>query len=234
MGGEKTSPSLKPLPDHSDVVGMELHVVEPVDTRRVVALDVFVAAAAVAVLIALFLPWFTAHYQPHTAAAQACFNDSAVSSSGQCLQNWSGWRTISLHWALPIAAFVAFPVSLMRILGDRSRPVDREWLTLTGVLVAVIALGLFLTPDLAALNAVQAEQAALYSAEPWFYTSVQYSTGIFTALGLAVAAFVAAALRAKLDPGGHEPGRSHGALIVVALVLVLFPIAYIGELVTRF
>jgi hypothetical protein len=45
---------------------------------------------------------------------------------------------------------------------------------------------------------------------------------------------VAAALRAKIDPAGHEPGRSHGALLVVALVLVLFPIAYIGELVTRF
>ncbi|MBT8165340.1 MAG: hypothetical protein HKO63_12760 [Acidimicrobiia bacterium] len=213
---------------------MELHVVEPVDTRRVVALDVFVAVAAVAVLASLFFPWFTAEYEPHTVAAQACFDDSVVSSSGWCEQSWSGWRTISLHWALPVAAFVAFPVSLMRILGDHHRPVEREWLALSGALFAVVAFGFFLTPDLAALNAVQAEQAALYSAEPWVYTSVHYATGIFGALGLAVAAFTAAAMRARIDPAGHQPGRSHGALIVLALVLALFPISYVGELVTRF
>jgi hypothetical protein len=213
---------------------MKLHVVESVDTRRVVGLDLFVAMAAVAVLASLFLPWFTAEYEPHRSVAQACFDKTAISGSGSCLQNWSGWRTISLHWALPIAAFIAFPVSLMRILGDRHRPQEREWLALSGALFVVVALGFFLTPDLAALNEVQAEQAALYSAEPWVYTSVRYSTGIFAALGFAFAAFVAAALRAKTDPNGFEPGRSHGALIVLALVLVLFPIAYLGEIVTRF
>lgn len=209
-------------------------MVEPIDTRRAVVIDVFVAIAAVAVLISLFFPWFTAEYEPHTASAQACFNDSAISGSGFCLQSWSGWRTISLHWALPIAAFVAYPTAIMRILGDRHRPSEREWLTLTGILVAVVALGFFFTPNLAALNEVQAEQAALYSAEPWVYTGVQYASGIFGALGLAVATFVAAALRAKTDPEGQEAGRSHGALIAVALVLILFPIAYLGEIVTRF
>lgn len=213
---------------------MELRVVEPIDTRRVAVIDVFVAITAVAVLVSLFFPWFTAEYEPHTASARACFNDSALSGSGACLQSWSGWRTISLHWALPVAAFVAYPTAIMRILGDRHRPSEREWIALTGILVAVIALGFFFTPNLAALNEVQAEQAALYSAEPWVYTSVQYAAGIFAALGLAVAALVAAALRTKADPGGREPGRSHGALIAVALVLVLFPIAYVGEIVTRF
>jgi hypothetical protein len=213
---------------------MELRVVEPIDTRRVVGFDVFVAVAALAVLVSLFFPWFAAEYEPHAGASLACFDDSALTSSGQCLQGWNGWRTISIHWALPIVAFVAFPTAAMRILGERQRPIDREWLTLTGGLVAVVALGFFLTPDLAGLNQVQADQAALYSAEPWVYTSVRYSTGIFGALGFAFAAFVAAALRAKADPSGREPGRSHGALIVLALVLALFPMAHLGEIVTRF
>lgn len=207
---------------------------DAIDTRRVVGLDVFVAVAALAALVALFFPWFVAEYEPHAGVSLACFDDSALASSGSCLQTWSGWRTISIHWALPIVAFVAFPTAGLRILGEHQRAVDREWLTLTGVLVAVVALGFFLTPDLAALNQLQADQAALYSAEPWVYTSVRYSTGIFGALGFAFAAFVAGALRAKTDPNGHEPGRSHGALIVVALVLALFPIAYLGEIVTRF
>ena len=207
---------------------------EPIDTRRVVGLDVFVAVAAAAVLASLFFPWFVAEYEPHSGSTLACFGDSAISPSGQCVQSWSGWRTISIHWALPIAAFIAFPTAAMRVLGEHKRPVDREWLALTGVIVAVVALGFFLTPDLAGLNEVQAEQAAFYSAEPWVYTSVRYSAGIFGALGFALATFVAAALRAKTDPNGREPGRSHGALIVVALVLALFPIAYLGEIVTRF
>ena len=207
---------------------------ETIDTRRVVAFDVFVATAALAVLVSLFFPWFVAEYEPHAGASLACFDDSALSSSGSCLQTWSGWRTISIHWALPIAAFVAFPTAGLRILGERQRPIDREWLTLTGALVAVVALGFFFTPDIAGLNEVQAEQAALYSAEPWVYTSVRYSIGIFGALGFALAALVAGALRAKTDPSGQEPGRSHGALIVVALVLSLFPMAYLGEIVTRF
>ena len=209
-------------------------MVKTIDTRRVVGFDVFVAAASLAVLILLFFPWFVAEYEPHAGASLACFNDSSPTASGQCLQSWSGWRTISIHWALPVLAFIAFPTAAMRVLGERQPPIDREWLTLTGALVAVVALGFFLTPDLAGLNEVQADQAALYSADPWVYTSVRYSTGIFGALGFAFAAFVAGALRAKADPSGYLPGRAHGALILVAIVLALFPMAYLGEIVTRF
>lgn len=136
---------------------------ETIDRRRVVGLDLFVAVAALAVLISLFFPWFVAEYEPHAGVSLACFDDSSLTASGRCLQTWSGWRTISIRWALPIAAFIAFPTAGLRILGDHQRPADREWLTLTGALVAVVALGFFLTPDLAALNQIQADQAALYS-----------------------------------------------------------------------
>lgn len=116
---------------------MELRVVKTIDTRRIVGFDVFVAVAALAVLISLFFPWFVAEYEPHAGASLACFDDSSMTSSGRCLQSWSGWRTISIHWALPIVAFIAFPTAAMRVLGERRSPIDREWLTLTGALVAV-------------------------------------------------------------------------------------------------
>ncbi len=213
---------------------MELRVVETVDARRVAGLDLFIAATAIAVLISLFLPWFLAEYEPHVSAARACFSDSHVSSSGTCVQSWNGWRTISLHWALPVVVFVAYPQAAVRILGERRQPKRREPLTLSGALLAVVVLGFFLTPDLTGLNEAQAEQAALYAAEAWVYTSVTYTSGIFSALGFAFAGFVAGALRSHLDPAGVEVGRSHGGLIIVALVLALLPIAYLGEILTRF
>lgn len=213
---------------------MELRSVETLDSRRLTGFDVFVAIAAVAVLASLFLPWFVAEYVPHTGAAKACFEDSMLNDSGMCTQSWSGWRTISLHWAIPIAAFVAFPVAARRVLGERHTAGSREWLTLAGVVLAVVFLGFFLTPNLDGLNAAQSDQAALYSAEPWVYTSVHYARGIYSALGFAFTAFVAAGLRTHTDPDGHVEGRSHGALITLALVGALFPIAYLGEILTRF
>ncbi|MDH3605888.1 MAG: hypothetical protein OER12_02715 [Acidimicrobiia bacterium] len=213
---------------------MELRSVESLDARRLTGFDVFVGVAAVAVLVSLFLPWFVAEYEPHTNAARACFEDSTLNEAGMCTQSWSGWRTISVHWAIPIGAFIAFPAAARRVLGERHCATSREWLTLAGVLVGVAFLSFFLTPNLDGLNAAQAYQAALYSAEPWVYTSVHYARGIYSALGFAFTAFVAAGLRTHTDPDGHIEGRSHGALIVLALVGALFPIAYLGEVLTRF
>lgn len=213
---------------------MELRVVEPIAAPRVAGLDVFIAAAAAGVFASLFLPWFVAEYEPHASAALACFDEAGVTASGACAQSWNGWSTISLHWALPIAAFVAFPRAAVRMVGERRPPAAREFMALTGVLLAVVTLGFFLTPDLAALNRVQAEQAVRYAAQPWVYTAVSYTSGIFSALGFALAAFVASALRSQADPAGTEPGRAHSALVIVALVLALLPIAYLGEILTRF
>ena len=213
---------------------MELRSVETLDSRRLAGFDVFVGVAAVAVIISLFLPWFVAEYEPHTGAAMACFDESGLNSAGFCTQSWNGWRTISIHWAVPLVAFIAFPVAGRRVLGERHRANSREWLTLSGVIVAVVFLGFFLTPNLGGLNAAQADQAALFSAEPWVYTSVHYARGIYAAIGFAFTAFVAAGLRAHTDPDGHVEGRSHGALIALALVGALFPIAYLGEILTRF
>lgn len=213
---------------------MELRAVTAIDSRRLAAFDLLIAVAAGAVLVSLFLPWFVAEYEPHTAAAQACFDQAGAGESGYCVQSWNGWRTISIHWALPIAAFLAFPTAAQRVLGERHRPVSREWLALTGALLGVVTLGFFFTPDLAGLNQAQIDQARIFSAEPWIYTSVRYSTGIFSALGFALTGFVAAALRTQFDPDGVTTGRSHAALVVVALVLALLPMAYLGELLTRF
>lgn len=213
---------------------MELRSVEALDSRRLAGFDIFVAVAAMAVVVSLFLPWFVAEYEPHVGAARACFDDSNVNTNGFCTQSWSGWRTISLHWAIPLVAFIAFPEAARRVLGEPHRAESREWLTLGGVILAVVFLGFFLTPNLDALNAAQTDQAALYSAEPWVYTSVRYTQGIYSALGFAFTAFAAAGLRTHTDPAGHIRGRSHGALIVLALVAALFPLAYFGEILTRF
>lgn len=213
---------------------MQLRSVEALDSRRLAGFDVFIAVAAMAVIGSLFLPWFVAEYEPHVGSALACFEDSIVNDAGMCTQSWSGWRTISLHWAIPLAAFIAFPAAARRVLGERHIAGQREWLTLAGVVVAVVFLGFFLTPNLDGLNAAQADQAALYAAEPWVYTSVHYARGIYSALGFAFTAFVAAGLRTHTDPDGHIQGHSHGALIVLALIGGLFPIAYLGDLLTRF
>lgn len=213
---------------------MQLQAVEAPDRQRLVIFDVFVGLAAMAVVASLFLPWFTAEYEPHWSAANVCFDASIPEPDGGCLQSWSGWRTISLHWLVPVLAFVAAPKVANRVFGERPRPQVAEFMGLTGAILAVIALGFLLTPDLEALNVAQAEAASTYSADPWVYTSVSYAHGIFNALGFALVGFVAAALRMKEDPENLDPGRAQGALIVLASIAALFPITYLGEVLTRF
>ena len=213
---------------------MKLHAVEAPDRQRLVIFDVFIGMAAIAVIASLFLPWFIAHYEPHWSAANVCFDGSIPEPGVGCLQNWSGWRTISLHWLVPVLAFVAVPKAATRISGERHRPQVPEFMGLTGAILAVVALGFFLTPDLGALNVAQAETAATYSAEPWVYTSVSYAYGIFNALGFGLVGFIAAGLRVKQDPENLDPGKAQGTLIALTLTAALFPITYLGEILTRF
>ena len=213
---------------------MELKAVPALDTRRIAVLDVFAALAALAVLASLFLPWFVAEYQPHPESALVCFDSAVPNAGGFCEQAWSGWQTISIHWIVPAAAFVAVPAAARRIWGDRHRPNSVEWLSLTGSVLAVVALGFFLTPDLGALNEAQVAQAELYAAEPWVYTTVTYSSGLFSALGFALASFVTAALRVREDPDHQVPGLGSAALLAIAVVAAIFPISWLGEVVTRF
>ena len=105
---------------------------------------------------------------------------------------------------------------------------------LTGAILAVVSLGFFLTPDLGALNEAQLAQAKLYTAEPWVYTTVTYSSGLFSALGFAVACFVTAALRVREDPEHRVAGLGSAALLAISLVAAIFPISWLGEVVTRF
>lgn len=213
---------------------MQLHAVQAPDRHRLVVFDVFIGFAAVAMLVSLFLPWFTAEYQPHLTATSACFDNSIPEPGAGCLQSWSGWRTISLHWLVPVLAFIAAPTAAKRVFGERPRPQTPEFMALAGAILAVSALSFFLTPDLQALNVAQAEAAATYSAQPWVYTSVSYAWGIFNALGFALVGFVAVSLRVKEDPENLDPGRAQGALIVLAVVAALFPLTFMGELLTRF
>ena len=213
---------------------MQLHAVQAPDRQRLVIFDVFIGLATVAVVGSLFLPWFTAEYAPHWSAANVCFDASVPEPGAGCLQNWSGWRTISLHWLVPVVAFVAVPSVARRVVGERPRPQGAEFMGLAGAILAVVALGFFITPDLEALNAAQTRAAATYSAEPWVYTSVSYAYGIFNALGFGLVAFIAAGLRVKEDPESLDPGRAQGTLIVLAMIAALFPITYLGEVLTRF
>ncbi len=213
---------------------MQLHAVQAPNRQRLEVFDVFIGLATLAALASLFFPWFTAEYQPHLSAANVCFDASVPEPGSGCLQSWSGWRTISLHWLVPILAFIATPTAAKRVLGERPRPQTLEFMGLAGAILAVVALGFFVTPDLQALNSAQAEAAATYSADPWVYTSVSYAWGIFNALGFAFVGFVAVTLRVKEDPENLDPGRAQGTLIVLGVAAALLPLTYIGELLTRF
>lgn len=215
---------------------MELQAIElpDVDARAHVAmLDLFVGLMALAVLASLFMPWFVAEYRPE-GSFRACFDGSLPAADGVCRQTWSAWRTISPAWAIPFLAFMMAPSTLLRILGERDRPGRGEWLTLSGALLAVGLFALIFVPDISALNRAQAEQAAIYSAEPWIYTSIDYGRGIFTTIGWAGAAFAASLFRVRSGDDFGPSKFSGFALMSLAAVGALLAMSYIGDLVTRF
>lgn len=193
------------------------------------ALDIFVGITALAVLGSFFLPWFTAGYEPHQLL---CFDGQP--QQGSCYQNWNAWQTISPAWAIPVLTFILAPSALLRILGERGEAQSRDWILLAGTLVAVAVLGIVFVPDLGGLNQAQASQAALYGAEPWIYTSVEYAPGLFATIGLATAVFVGAYVRVHRFPRFEATRHANFALVSLAAVAAVIAMAFVGDIVTRF
>lgn len=215
---------------------MELQAIDAPEARaraHIAVLDIFVGLMALAVLASLFMPWFVAEYRSE-GGVRACFDGSLPAADGVCTQTWSAWRTISPAWAIPFLAFMIAPSTLLRILGEREGPGRNEWLTLSGGLLAVGVFALIFVPDISALNEAQAAQAAIYSADPWIYTSIEYGRGIFTTIGWAGAALAASIVR--VAPGSHPTNSRYAgfALMSLAAVSGLIAMSYVGDLVTRF